>query len=167
MNDFDKTWSSYPWLITHKKPHDHQSTIIDMIKSSNKKVFVAKGRVGLVTKMFMQRLSQLGHSVAHSEDILVPRLDKNDLVIFVTASGNTASSLAYVDIAKKCNCKTLAITFNPEGKISKQCDVVCDFEQSDSQDNLMKSYYELGFIFIFERIISLMPEDQFVHTNFE
>ena len=32
---------------------------------------------------------------------------------------------------------------------------------------LMKSYYEVGFIYIFERIISLLPQEEFVHTNFE
>ena len=35
------------------------------------------------------------------------------------------------------------------------------------EKGLMKSYYEVGFIYIFERIISFLPSEQFVHTNFE
>jgi len=31
----------------------------------------------------------------------------------------------------------------------------------------MKSYHELGFIYIFERLISEFAAEEFVHTNFE
>ena len=103
--------------------------------------------------MFMQRLSQMGYKVAHSEDLLIPEIDVNDLAVFVTASGDTISSLAYIQIAKKCGCKTLAITFNAQGEIPKLCDTVCEYQQP-KQMGLMKSYYEVGFIYIFERIIA-------------
>ena len=116
--------------------------------------------------MFMQRLSQLGMHVAHSEDLLVPELSDQDLVIFVTASGETTSSLAYLEIAKRIGVRTLAITFNAQGSISKGCDVVAEYPRPRTQ-GLMKSYYEIGFIYVLERIVSQLPADQFVHTNFE
>tara|TARA_B100000424_G_scaffold269472_1_gene266491 strand:+ start:45 stop:536 length:492 start_codon:yes stop_codon:yes gene_type:complete len=163
MNEFDKNWIAYP-----KNLHDarNESIIITQITRARRIVFIAKGRVGLATKMFMQRLSQIGYKVAHSEDLLVPEIDVHDLAVFVTASGDTLSSLAYIQIAKKCRCKTLAITFNAQGEIPKQCDTVCEYKQP-KQKSFMKSYYEVGFIYIFERIISFLPTEQFVHTNFE
>ena len=94
MNYFDQTWVSYTEDLVHPQ---NEARIITEIKRANKIVFVAKGRVGLAARMFMQRLSQLGYSVAHSEDLLVPKLGEGDLVIFVTASGTTRSRLSYVD----------------------------------------------------------------------
>ena len=163
MNEFDKTWIGYVSALNNS---NNESTIINRIKRARRIVFIAKGRVGLATKMFMQRLSQLGYTVSHSEDLLIPEIGPEDLAIFVTASGSTVSSLAYTLIAKRAGCKTLAITFNPLGQICAECDDVVSYPQPEQQ-GLMKSYYEIGFIYIFERIISLLPENDFVHTNFE
>lgn len=163
MNEFDKTWIGYVSALQDAR---NESTIITSIKRARRIVFIAKGRVGLATKMFMQRLSQLGYDVAHSEDLLIPEIDQQDLAVFVTASGSTVSSLAYTLVAKRAKCKTMAITFNPQGQICKECETVVAYPQPESK-GLMKSYYEVGFIYIFERIISLLPEDEFVHTNFE
>ena len=65
MNEFDKTWIGYVSALQDAR---NESTIITSIKRARRIVFIAKGRVGLATKMFMQRLSQLGYDVAHSED---------------------------------------------------------------------------------------------------
>ncbi len=163
MNYFDQTWISYTEDL--KNPMN-ENRILSEIKRAEKIVFVAKGRVGLAARMFMQRLSQLGYDVAHSEDLLVPRIGERDLVIFVTASGTTRSSLSYVEIAKDLGVRTMAVTFNAQGAISKGCDIVVEYPRPRTK-GLMKSYYEIGFIYLFERIVSLLPEDQFVHTNFE
>ena len=163
MNEFDKTWISYTKDLKHPQ---NEATIITAIRRARRIVFVAKGRVGLATKMFMQRLSQLGYTVAHSEDLLIPEIGSQDLAIFVTASGGTKSSLAYVDIARRCKCRTLAITFNAKGEISRQCDQIAEYPQP-KEKGLMKSYHEVGFIYIFERIVSFLPAEEFVHTNFE
>ena len=162
MNQFDSVWDSYKQLYNQQ----NEILINFEISKANRIVFVAKGRVGLVAKMFMQRLCQLGHNATHSEDLQVPKLSDVDLVIFVTASGNTASSYAYVDIAKKTGAKTMAITFNPMGCISKSVDICISYNAIENQ-SLMKSYYEIGFIYIFERLITQHLPEQFVHTNFE
>ena len=162
MSDFDTVWADYVNLY---EP-DKQATILNEIKSARKIVFVAKGRVGLACKMFMQRLTQCGYDAFHSEDLQVPRVDARDLIIFVTASGNTASSYAYVDIARKTGARTISITFNPQGRICKETDVCISYKESDLP-LLMKSYHEIGFIYIFERLISEFNPEYFVHTNFE
>lgn len=164
MNNFDNNWISY---VEDLKDPRHENTVLTEIMNAEKIVFVAKGRVGLATHMFMQRLSQLGYKVSYSEDLLVPRLTKRDLVIFVTASGSTESSLTYTKIARRLGVKTMAITFNASGPICENCDIVVAYPQPKNQKHLMKSYYEIGFIYILERIISLLPAEEFVHTNFE
>lgn len=159
--NFDTVWNSYTDLYNH----ENEVLIKFEIDRARRIVFVAKGRVGLVTKMFMQRLCQLGYDATHSEDLQVPYVNDSDLIVFVTASGNTASSYAYVDIARKTGAKTMAITFNPSGRISQSVDVCVSYTANNN--GLMKSYYELGFLYIFERLIMRYPSDQFVHTNFE
>lgn len=162
MNNFDTVWSDYTNLYDTEK----QNIMLDEIKRARKIVFVAKGRVGLACKMFIQRLVQSGHEAYHSEDLQVPRVDERDLVIFVTASGNTSSSYAYIDIAKKTGARTMSVTFNPDGRICQECDLTIAYKESELP-LLMKSYHELGFIYIFERLISEFPPEEFVHTNFE
>lgn len=162
MSNFDRVWSDYTTLYDKQK----QDTILVELQRARNIVFVAKGRVGLACKMFMQRLSQQGLRAYHSEDLQVPRLDSRDLVVFVTASGNTASSFAYIDIAKKTGTRTMSVTFNADGRISLATDVCIEYKESDLP-MLMKSYHELGFIYIFERLISEFPPEVFVHTNFE
>lgn len=162
MSNFDTVWADYVNLYDP----DKQQAILTQIKMARKIVFVAKGRVGLACKMFMQRLIQSGHEAYHSEDSQVPRVDERDLIIFVTASGNTASSYAYIDIANKTGARTMCITFNPDGRISQSVDQMIVYKES-KLPLLMKSYHELGFIYIFERLISEFPPEEFVHTNFE
>ena len=93
MNEFDKTWIGYVSALQDAR---NESEIITNLKSARRIIFIAKGRVGLATKMFMQRLSQMGYNVAHSEDLLIPTVGDKDLAVFVTASGSTVSSLASV-----------------------------------------------------------------------
>lgn len=161
--DFNKTWDSYKGLWDVH----NELRLLDEIHAAEKIVFVAKGRVGLVTKMLMQRLWQWGIPTFHSEDLHVPHLTEKDLVIFVTASGNTKSSLAYVEIAKKTKARTCAVTFNRNGKIPQSCDVIIDYKADEQYASLMKSYYEVGFLYIFERLTGHLDKDKFVHTNFE
>jgi 6-phospho-3-hexuloisomerase len=162
MTQFNDIWNSYTDLYNK----DNETTIKYEIDKARRIVFVAKGRVSLVAKMLMQRLCQAGYDATHSEDLQVPNVNDLDLIIFVTASGNTASSYAYVDIARKTGARTMTITFNPNGRISKETDV-CVSYTANNNSTLMKSYYEIGFLYIFERIVSLIPAAQFVHTNFE
>lgn len=162
MSDFDNVWCDYTKLYDKQK----EDTILLEIQRARNIVFVAKGRVGLACKMFMQRLSQQGLRAYHSEDLQVPNLDSRDLVVFVTASGNTASSFSYIDIAAKTGTKTMSITFNASGRISSATDICVEYSES-KLPMLMKSYHELGFIYIFEKLISQFPAEVFAHTNFE
>ena len=77
-SNFEQTWISY---VNELNNTDNEVAIISEIKRANRIVFIAKGRVGLATKMFMQRLSQMGYTVSHSEDLLITPIDENDLAV--------------------------------------------------------------------------------------
>ncbi len=144
----------------------NEQTILTQITNARNIVFVAKGRVGLVTKMFMQRLIQYGHNCYWADDLHIPKLNFKDLVIFVTASGHTKSSWIYLEIADEIHAKTMAITFNDTGRITRGVKTAVIYEEK-SNSMPMKSYYELAFLYIFEKLLTTFDTDKFQHTNFE
>ena len=162
MSEFDKSWGSIPEIYNAQ----NEKEIFNHISNARKIIFVARGRVGLVTKMFMQRLIQLGHDCFWYDDLNIPMINGQDLVIFVSASGHTISSHVYVSIAKDVGARTLAITFNDTGRITLSVQNAVIYQDKEVP-MLMKSYYELAFLYIFERLINQFDSSEFEHTNFE
>ena len=155
-------WNEIPDVYNEQ----HEKTIIGQIVNARNIVFVAKGRVGLVTKMFMQRLIQYGYNCYWHDDLHVPKLNNQDLIIFVSASGQTLSSWIYTQVAKDINARTMAITFNDTGRITRAVKVPVIY--NEKRNNMpMKSYYELAFMYIFEKLLSTFDTGKFTHTNFE
>ena len=162
MSEFDKSWAS----ISSIYDEQNEKEIYNHISNARKIIFVARGRVGLVTKMFMQRLIQLGHNCFWYDDLNIPMINGQDLIIFVSASGHTISSHVYVSIAKEVGARTLAITFNDTGRITLSVQTAVIYLDKEVP-MLMKSYYELAFLYIFERLVSQFDSSEFEHTNFE
>ena len=174
MSEFDKSWTSIPELYDEQ----NEKEILNHITNARKIIFVARGRVGLVTKMFMQRLIQLGNDCFWYDDLNIPMINGQDLIIFVSASGHTISSHVYVSIAKEVGARTLAITFNDTGRITLAVQTAIIYQEkkahhaSELFEQLanplpMKTYYELAFLYIFERLVSRFDSREFEHTNFE
>ena len=162
MSEFNESWTSIPELYDEQ----NEKEILNHITNARKIIFVARGRVGLVTKMFMQRLIQLGNDCFWYDDLNIPMINGQDLVVFVSASGHTISSHVYVSIAKDVGARTLAITFNDTGRITLSVQNAVIYQDKEVP-MLMKSYYELAFLYIFERLVSQFDSSEFEHTNFE
>ncbi len=167
MSEFDTSWTSIPDIYDEQ----NEKEIFNHITNARKIIFVARGRVGLVTKMFMQRLIQLGQDCYWYDDLNIPMINGQDLVVFVSASGHTISSHVYISIAKEVGARTLAITFNDTGRITLSVQNAVIYQDKEGTERgyamLMKSYYELAFLYIFERLINQFDSSEFEHTNFE
>tara|TARA_B100000809_G_scaffold84417_1_gene82888 strand:- start:1104 stop:1628 length:525 start_codon:yes stop_codon:yes gene_type:complete len=174
MSEFDTLWTSIPEVYNEQ----NEKEIYNHITNARKIIFVARGRVGLVTKMFMQRLIQLGHDCFWYDDLNIPMINGEDLIIFVSASGHTISSHVYVSIAKEVGARTLAITFNNTGRITlavqsaviyqeKKAYLASELFEQMANPMPMKTYYEVAFLYIFERLVSQFDSSEFEHTNFE
>ena len=174
MSEFNESWISIQEVYSEQ----NEKEILNHITNARKIIFVARGRVGLVTKMFMQRLIQLGNDCFWYDDLNIPMINGQDLVIFVSASGHTISSHVYVSIAKEVGARTLAITFNDTGRITLAVQTAIIYQEkkahhaSELFEQLanplpMKTYYELAFLYIFERLVSQFDSSEFEHTNFE
>jgi 6-phospho 3-hexuloisomerase len=98
--------------------------LIDAILSS-KKVFVyGAGRSGLVAKAFAMRLMHLGINVFVVGEIITPAIEREDLLITISGSGETTSVVNAAKIAKNIGAKVALITTYPNSSLGRLADIV-------------------------------------------
>ncbi|NOZ58924.1 MAG: 6-phospho-3-hexuloisomerase [Euryarchaeota archaeon] len=92
---------------------------------SAKKVFVyGAGRSGLVAKAFAMRLMHLGINVFVVGEIITPAIEKEDLLITISGSGETTSVVNAAKIAKNVGAKVALITTYPNSSLGRLADIV-------------------------------------------
>ncbi|OGI02934.1 MAG: hypothetical protein A2287_02355 [Candidatus Melainabacteria bacterium RIFOXYA12_FULL_32_12] len=94
----------------------------EQIKNLNKIYIVASGssrNVGNIAKYFLEEVLNLPVFVDYASEFAHrnPSLDKNDLVIAISQSGETADTYAALKIAIEKGSYTFALTNNPDSKI--------------------------------------------------
>ncbi|OUJ18650.1 D-arabinose 5-phosphate isomerase GutQ [Methanonatronarchaeum thermophilum] len=95
---------------------------VQEITNANKIFVVGAGRSGLAAKMFAMRLMHLGLNVYVVGETINPALEKNDLVIAITGSGETSSTVEVSKTTKKLGARLVSITSSPNSTISKLSD---------------------------------------------
>ena len=124
------------------------------------------GRMGYGLRAFMMRLNHLGIQASFINDTFCPPMEKDDLFIVTSGSGETRSVLKYLEIAKE-HCKTFAITGNAESTMSKLADETLTFKSSNGGLNSVDNDSKIDSIqpmtslneqamFVFFDIISVM-----------
>ncbi|HBI04343.1 MAG TPA: glutamine--fructose-6-phosphate transaminase (isomerizing) [Paenibacillaceae bacterium] len=99
----------------------------EKIKSIKKIDFVANGtsyHAGMIGKKIMEQLVGLPVEVSFSSEFRYDHgpLDENNLVIFISQSGETADTLSALREAKKFRCLVIAITNTTGSTISRKAD---------------------------------------------
>ncbi len=98
------------------------ANMIELIQGA-KKIFVyGAGRSGLVAKAFAIRLMHLGFKVFVIGDVITPAIDKEDLLIVISGSGETTTPVNAAKIAKGVGAKIIALTTYPNSTIGKIAD---------------------------------------------
>jgi len=99
------------------------------IYAQNKMVFVyGAGRSGFIGRCFAQRLMHLGIKSCFISDAVTYQYTKDDLLILISGSGETTSSVAIAQKAKKIGGKIVLITGNPYSTIGKISDLNIEIE---------------------------------------
>ena len=77
-----------------------------------------------MSKKFIERVSEIPVKIHSASEFMtnIPKINKHDLMIFVSQSGNTADTFEALNYAKKNNIKTIAVTNNDNSKIAKGAD---------------------------------------------
>jgi 6-phospho 3-hexuloisomerase len=97
---------------------------IDAIMNADRIFIAGAGRSGLVAKAFGMRLMHLGFTVYVIGEVITPALNKDDLLIVVSGSGQTVSSVAAAKVAKEKGVKIAVVTSYPNSELGAIADLV-------------------------------------------
>lgn len=90
-----------------------------------KRVFVyGAGRSGLVARAFAVRLAHLGYTVYVIGETVAAPVQKGDVVVLVSGSGETYPVVMSGEIAANIGARVLVITARPKGRLAAFGDVV-------------------------------------------
>lgn len=118
---------------------------VEMILSSKKIFIYGVGRSGLVGQSFAVRLVQLGMDVHFVGDMATPIVEKGDLVILISNTGETMSVVQTANIVGRIGAKIISVTSSVHSKLGSASDVVLEITQN--KDEQRKRLAPLGTIF--------------------
>lgn len=82
----------------------------------------AQGRSGFVLRCFCMRLMHLGYRVYFSGETITPSIERGDLLIVMSGSGETPSTFEAVKVSKELNAVTYGILGNLKSRIAALVD---------------------------------------------
>nr|MDO8134170.1 6-phospho-3-hexuloisomerase [Candidatus Njordarchaeum guaymaensis] len=124
---FERAFSE---ILTHlEKFHDaFNPDIVDKIASmmsSSERVFsYGAGRSGLVARCFAQRLMHLGLKSYFLGETITPSLNRDDILLVVSGSGETLSSATFIREARNIGAKTIALTSKKDSTLGRIANLV-------------------------------------------
>lgn len=90
-----------------------------LILESRNIVCCGAGRVGMSTRAFSMRLSHMGFPAYFLGDSNVPRINKRDLFLVSSGSGETETIFQLVKNAKKTGASIALVTASPQSRMAK------------------------------------------------
>lgn len=147
----------------------NNETISDMIEKikSHKRIFVyGTGRSMLMLKAFAMRLMQIGLNSYVVGETTTPSVQKGDLLIVASASGETESVCMTARSALKQGVDLIVISSNTESTLAKiqQPDVIIEsatkFSNSDASIQPLGSLFEQMLLVVFDTIILHMSQQE-------
>ncbi len=113
---------------------------------SNRIFVYGAGRSGLVVKAFAIRLVHLGFQTFVIGETITAPVQKGDLVIIISGSGETIPAVMTAEIAHKLGAKVVSITAKKKSEIAKFADITL-FISATCQEVERKKFAPLGTIF--------------------
>ena len=148
--------------------------IVDLIQKiqQHKRIFVyGTGRSGLMLKAFAMRLMQLGLNSFVVGETTTPAVQKGDLLILASASGETESVNIMaksalnqgIDLAIICACNTSTLAKLQTPNILLQSGT--KFNKSQVSKQPLGSLFEQMLLIIFDTVILVMSKKQKSSNN--
>jgi len=102
-----------------------------------KRIFVyGTGRSGLVGKAFAIRLVHLGFQTFVIGETITAPVQKDDLVVLISGSGETIPVTMTAEIARRLGAKIISITANPDSHIARFADVIISLSTGEKNPDL-------------------------------
>ncbi|MFH1328891.1 MAG: 6-phospho-3-hexuloisomerase [Candidatus Bathyarchaeota archaeon] len=117
--------TSASYAVENINAEDLEKFIAILIEAKNdgKKVLVmGAGRSGLVSRAFAMRLMHLYYNVYVIGETITPAVEKDDILLGISGSGETTIVVAAAKIAKDAGARIVAVTSFPESPLGKLAD---------------------------------------------
>ena len=98
--------------------------LADIILRSDKVFVAGAGRSGLMGRAFAMRLMHAGLNAYVVGETVTPGIDKSDVLIIGTGSGETRSLIPMAQKAKSLGAAVAAVTISPESTIGQLADAL-------------------------------------------
>ena len=140
----------------------------------SKKIFVAgAGRSGLMGKSFVMRMMHMGIDAYVVGETVTANLEKDDLLIIGSGSGETKTLVAIAEKAKSLGGKVAAVTISPESTIGELADIIVKLpvvtkDQSKGDYKTiqpMGSLFEQTMLLFYDAIILRFMEKKGLDSN--
>ena len=142
-----------------KEQDSERQFLIDNILGAEKVFIYGVGRSGTMCKAFAIRLVQLGLKVFFVGETITPIVEKDDLVIIVSNTGETMSAIQTANIVRRLDAKVIAITATKHSKLAHAASSVIHLKvDTDPEDAELAP---LGTVFEITALVfldSLIPE---------
>ena len=113
---------------------------------SNRIFLYGAGRSGLVAKAFAIRLVHLGYQTFVIGETITAPVQKGDLVIIVSGSGETIPAVMTAEIARNLDANVVSITGKRNSDIAKFADITVYIKAGCNEEE-RKKYAPLGTLF--------------------
>ena len=125
-----------------------------------RRIFVyGTGRSGLVGKAFAIRLVHLGFQTFVIGETITAPVQKNDLVVLISGTGETIPVTMTAEIARRLGAKIVSITANSESHTARFSDVVIILNTNEYDEQLapLGTLFESSaWIFLDGLVVALM-----------
>jgi len=132
--------------IVNQVSHKDINKIKNLFFVSDRIFLYGAGRSGLVAKAFAIRLVHLGYQTYVIGETITGPVQKGDLVIIVSGSGETIPAVMTAEIAHKLGAKVISITGKKNSGIAKFADLTL-FISASCNDIERKKFAPLGTLF--------------------
>ncbi|MGQ3684679.1 MAG: 6-phospho-3-hexuloisomerase [Candidatus Loosdrechtia sp.] len=149
-----------------------------------KNIFVTgQGRSGLVSRTFAMRLTHLGLHAYCVGDATTPNIEKGDLLVACSSSGNTHITCYIAGLAKRSCSTIVAVTSQKSSPLAKAADIVVELPVQEVSTNYKNNgsiqfrstlfeqaclVYLDGIIFSLLKILNSSEQDMHKrHSNLE
>lgn len=162
---------------------DTVNKLMEKIKKADRIFLMGVGREGLATRGFAMRLMHFGKEVHWCWDDTTPNVDKGDLFIFTSGSGEIGHIHYVAEEIKKTGADIVVVTGVPDRKTAQLADLVLWVPASvyKGKGDLVPSIQPMGNLFeqslfiLFDMIIMMLVDSSDTtfqkmshrHRNFE
>ena len=109
---------------------------IKLFMRANRIFVYGTGRSGLVGKAFAIRLVHLGFQTFVIGETITAPVQKDDLVVLISGSGETIPVTMTAEIARRLGAKIISITANPDSHIARFADVIISLSPGEKNPEL-------------------------------